>query len=91
MGWRLAPGRFITVGRSWISRSKFRPLADVRDAFRLLETVAAEYSLASAAAGTLAATVHVAGRKGKAVGGPKARIICLALAQAMGIDVEVPA
>jgi hypothetical protein len=89
MRWRLAPGRFIKSGRSWIPRSKFRPLADVRDAFRLLEAVAAEYNLATTGAGIFSAKVLVAGRMGAADGEPKARTICVALARSLGIDPEV--
>lgn len=34
MRWRLAPGRYLKPGGGWTSRSGFRPLVDVNDAFR---------------------------------------------------------
>jgi hypothetical protein len=86
MGWRLAPGRYIKPGRSWIPRSKFRPLVDVRDALRLVDAVTHDYSLVAAPESTFTARVCVAGRTGKAVGEPKARAICLALARALEIQ-----
>jgi hypothetical protein len=85
--WRLAPGRYLKPERGWTSRSKFRPLVDIRDAFRLLDAVADDYSLLSKPGGVFTATVRVAGRIGKAAGEPKARAISLAVARAMGMDV----
>lgn len=88
LGWRSAPDRYIKPGRGWIPRSKFRPLIDVRDALRLLDAVTREYSLVSTSCGPFTAQVRLAGRTGKASGEPKARAICLALAQALGLEVE---
>jgi hypothetical protein len=88
MGWRLAPGRYLSSGRSWISLSRFRPLVDVRDAFRLLDTVTDDYSLRAIPGGVFTAQVRLAGRIGKASGEPKARVISLAVARAIGLDVE---
>ena len=87
-GWRKAPGRYIMAGRSWISESSFRPLTDVRDALRVLVALTEDYSLAAIPGGTFTAQVRVAGRTGKATGEPKARTICMALAEALGIQVE---
>jgi hypothetical protein len=88
LGWLPAPDRYVKPGRGWTPRSKFRPLADVRDALRLVEAVTKNYSLVSAPDGTFTAQVRFAGRTGKATGLPKARAICLALAQALGFEVE---
>ncbi|MGA2713570.1 MAG: hypothetical protein ABSG41_10735 [Bryobacteraceae bacterium] len=88
LGWRPAPDRYVKPGRSWIPRSKFRPLADVRDAFRLLDAVTADYALVTTPGGTFTAQVRLAGRTGQAAGEPKARTICLALAQALGLEAE---
>jgi hypothetical protein len=90
LGWRPAPDRYVKPGRGWIPRSKFRPLADVRDAFRLIDAVTSDYSLVTTRRNTFTAHVRVAGRIGKATGDQKARTICLALAQALGIDLEAP-
>jgi len=86
LGWRPAPDRYVKPGREWISRSKFRPLADVRDALRLLDAVTRDYSLVITPMGPFTAHVRLAGRTGKSAGEPKARTICLALAQALGIE-----
>jgi hypothetical protein len=84
LGWRLAPGRYIKSGRSWIPRSRFRPLVDIRDAFRLLDAVTADYSLVARRGGPFIAEVRLDGRVGKAFGASKARTITIALADALG-------
>jgi hypothetical protein len=89
LGWRPAPDRYVKPVRGWIPRSKFRPFEDVRDALRLVEAVTRDYSLAVTPTGPFTARVSLAGRTGKAAGGPKARVICLALAQALEIDLKV--
>ena len=86
MGWRLAPGRYLSSGRSWISRSRFRPLVDVRDAFRLLDAVSTDYTLLATPGGVFRAQVRRAGRIGEATGEPKARAIALAVSRALGLD-----
>jgi hypothetical protein len=88
MGWRLAPDRYLKSGRSWIPRWRFRPLVDLGDAFRLLESVTDDYSLLAKPGGVFTVIVRVAARVGKDTGEPKARVICLAIARALGIDVE---
>src|SRR5277367_5628190 len=85
MGWRPGPDRYLKSGRGWIPRSKFRPLEDIRDALRLLDAVTKDYSLVATPTHPFAARVRVAGRIGTAAGEPRARTICLALAQALGI------
>jgi hypothetical protein len=82
LGWRLAPGRYLKPNRGWASRSKFRPLVDLKDAFRVLDAVSSDYSLVATPGGVFTAHVRVAGRVGKASGEPKARAICLAVARA---------
>lgn len=88
LGWRPAPDRYVKPGRGWIPRSKFRPLVDVRDALRVLDALSTEYSLVTVPGGGFTAQVRLAGRTGKAAGEPKARAICLALAQALGLKTE---
>jgi hypothetical protein len=93
MGWRLAPGlapgRYLSSGRSWISRSRFRPLVDLRDAFRLLDAVSADYTLLATSGGVFTAQVRRAGRIGQARGEPKARTITLAVSWVLGLDADV--
>jgi hypothetical protein len=86
--WRPAPDRYLTSSRGWISRSKFRPLANVRDALRLVDAVTRDYSLVATTGRPFMAQIRVAGRTGTAAGEPKARTICLALAEALGIEAE---
>lgn len=88
MHWRLAPGRYLKPDRGWTSRSSFRPLIDVNDAFRVLDAVTDDYSILGTPGGRFAVCVRAAGRTGQVVGECKARTICLAIAQALGIDVE---
>jgi hypothetical protein len=87
LGWRKAPGRYIMMNRSWISESRFRPLVDVRDAFRVLDAVTNDYALVAISGGVFTAMVSVAGRVGRATGEPKARAISLAVARAMALDI----
>ena len=86
LGWRPAPDRYVKPGRSWIPRSRFRPFDDVRDALRLLDAVTTDYSLIAVPGGVFTAHIRLAGRTGKAAGEPKARTICLALADVLGIE-----
>jgi hypothetical protein len=85
LNWKVCPDRFITSGRSWIPRSRFKPLARLEDAFLLLARVASNYSLTSVS-GKFTADVRVGDRRGSASGEPKARTITLAIAQALGIE-----
>lgn len=86
MGWKVCPDRFLKPGRTWIPRSRFRPLARVEHALLLLDRAAGEYALTSVG-GVFTAKVQVGNRTGKATGEPKAKTITLAIAQALGIEV----
>jgi hypothetical protein len=88
LGWRKAPGRYLKSGRSWIPESRFRPLLDLRDAFRVLDTASGDYSLLAKPGGVFTAQVRLAGRTGKATGEPKARAISLAVARALGLETD---
>src|ERR1700722_2688782 len=87
MGWRLAPGRYIKTHRSWLPLWKFRPLSDIRDAFRLLDYLTDDYFLRATPTRAFSAEVRLNGRVGRAFGEPMARIISLAIARAMALDV----
>lgn len=88
LGWRKAPGRYLTSGRSWIPESRFRPLADVRDAFRVLDAVTGDYSLVAAPGGAFKVVARVNGRIGRAIEKSKSRAICAAVAQLIGIKMD---
>src|SRR5689334_8613821 len=88
MGWKAAPGRFIKSGRSWITRWHFQPLVEIKDAFQLLDQAASQYSLECDQKGTFTASVLIHSRRGKATGQMKARVISLAVAVALGLEVN---
>ncbi len=87
LGWKATPDRFIKSGRSWIPRWRFRPLTELADAFRLLDQAAAHYTLTGTCS-TFAAEVQIESRRGKAVGEQKARTITVAVARALGLEVD---
>lgn len=89
-GWRPAPDRFMTGGRSWIRRPRFCPFHDVRDALRLADKLTRQYSLTSHPGG-FTAEVHFRGRTGRATDKHKARAITLAVAQVVDLEAPVPA
>jgi len=89
MRWRLAPGRYLKPDRGWTSRSGFRPLVDLKDAFQALESVTKDYSMDSRPDGIYTVHLRYEGRRAQGAGKSKARAICLALAGALGIDLEV--
>jgi hypothetical protein len=88
MGWRAGKGRFLTGAREWITDSQFQPLSRIEDAFKLLRKVACEYSLTRTAEGISTATVVVGRRAGVASGESEPMTVALALARALGLDVE---
>jgi hypothetical protein len=91
LGLRPAPGRYLKSARSWIPRSKFRPLVDIRDAFRVLEALTDDYSLTATPGGVFTVQVQAGGRIEMAAGKPKARAISLAVAHAIGLLPEADA
>jgi hypothetical protein len=86
MGWKACPDRFIKSGRTWIPRTRFRPLTRLEDAFLLLGRAATNYCLKSVD-GLFIAEVQIGVRTGKESGEPKARTITLALARSLGLKV----
>src|SRR4051794_7472565 len=77
MGWRLAPGRYLKSDGGWTSRSGFRPLADVNDAFRALDSVTSDFSILATPGEGISVVVRFSGRTGQAAGQCKARTISL--------------
>ena len=87
LGWKATPDRFIKSGRSWIPRWRFRPLAELADAFRLLDHAAEHYTLTRTCS-TFAAEVQIESCRGKAVGEHKARTITVAVARALRLELD---
>jgi hypothetical protein len=85
LGWRVTPDRFMTGERSWISRSRFRPFTDIRDALLLADSLSRHYSLTSNPDG-FTAEVNYRGRLGRATAKQKERAITLAIARVLDIN-----
>jgi hypothetical protein len=88
MGWRPGPDRYLKSGRSWIPRWRFEPLDKLSDALELLEHAAEKYSLSGGHQCPFAARVQIGSAIAIKSGDSKARTIALAVAQALGINVE---
>jgi hypothetical protein len=89
MHWRVSPDRYLTGERASLPRWKFQPAHKMADAIRLLEAAnTEEYSLATNADGSLCAKVRIAGANAEARANTKPMAICLAVAAALGLEVE---
>lgn len=88
LGWKAAPDRFIKSGRKWLPRWRFAPLMRLDDAFELLGASNSSYKLTHTPDGDFSAEVKIGGRTGKASGQPNARTITVALARAIGLEVQ---
>ena len=88
MGWGATPDRLIKSGRSWIPQWRFQPLEELADAFQLLDQAANRYSLSKDRNGVFSARVQIAGRCGKASGELRVRTITIAVARALGLEVQ---
>jgi hypothetical protein len=84
---RRAPCRYLKPDGGWTSRSGFRPLVDVKDALKALDTTTKDYSLV-AKQGVITVEVRLPERTGQATGKCQGLTISLALAKAHGIDAE---
>jgi hypothetical protein len=89
LGWRTAPNRYITSGRSWIPRWRFAPFNRLDDALLLLDRASSNYKLTMFKGGTFTAEVHVDNGIGKAYGEPKARTITTALVRALSLKLPL--
>jgi hypothetical protein len=89
LGWAIGPDRFLLGGRRWAPRWRFKPATRLEDAFRLLESVAAEeFTMGTADSGGFWAKVRIAGGSGEALDPSKPRAITIAIARALGITVN---
>jgi hypothetical protein len=89
LGWRSSPDRFLLGDRQWISRTQFQPLTRIQDAFRLLNTAAETFSVTRTVEGVVTATVRIGKRCGSASGKLEAVVITLAVARAVGIEMDL--
>jgi hypothetical protein len=89
MGWTVGPDRFLLGDRRWMPRWRFQPTTRVIDAFRLLDRLAApEYWVVELSRGGFRARVRVRDVGGEAINSSKARALTLAIARAIGIEVD---
>jgi hypothetical protein len=90
MGWHAGPERFQMGNRGWIPRGRFRPTERMQDAFRLvLAAEPTEYNMGGGVGQLSWARVQIHGAWGEAFGPSMPTAICLAIARALGIGVEV--
>jgi hypothetical protein len=86
--WQATPERFLTGNRSWLPRWKFQPTRKRMDALRLLGALAPqEYSIGVGALGAYSVKVRVGGRTAHGQAKSEPLAICLAVADALGIEV----
>ena len=86
--WSVAPDRFLTGNRGWVPRGRFRPTERIQDAFRLLLAAApAEYDMGGAKGKPSWVKVRIGTAPAEASAPSLPLAICLAIAQALGIEV----
>ena len=89
LGWRVGPDRYVLADRRWLKRERFQPTERVDAAFRLLGAVKPiDYKLGGSGSGACWAEVKLDGGSGEATSASMSLAICLAIARALGIDVE---
>jgi hypothetical protein len=88
MHWRVTPARFLTGNRGWLPGWKFQPTRKRMDALRLLDALAPqEYSVGVGALGEYSVKVRIGGRTAHGQAKSEPLAICLAVADAVGIEV----
>ena len=90
MGWRVGPDRFLLSGRQWKPRWYFQPIERTVDALSLLNATKAErYNISGSDGSGFAVEVRINGVTGCSSSSSQARSITLAIARALGIEVEL--
>jgi hypothetical protein len=88
MRWAVAPDRFLMGNRRWQPRWRWQPANNLDDAFRLLEKAAPqEYSMGDHGRGFWV-RVRIGSTVGEARDVSKPRAITIALARALGLEVD---
>jgi hypothetical protein len=88
MHWRAGPDRFIGARGSWTPRWKLRPLERLQDAIRLLDEAGPTRYTIAFAASCFRVEIEINGRVGKAQGTSRARVVTLALARGLELEVD---
>jgi hypothetical protein len=89
-GWKVRRNRFMTGDeREWIKRERFQPTSSLDAAYRLLGAAKPiDYKLGGSGSGPCWARVMLNGASGEASSDSLPLAICLAIAHALGIEVE---
>ena len=87
LGWKPSPDRYLQGGKKWTPRWRFRPLADVSDALQLLDHAANRYTL-HREGGVFTVEVTIDHHSATQSGTFLARTVTLAVAQAVGLEVD---
>lgn len=87
MGWKRGRDRYVKAGRGWIPSWRFRPLVVLADAFHLLDRAAHHYTL-TRNGHTITVKVRTDSGQGIASGEQMARTMTLAVARALGLEVD---
>jgi hypothetical protein len=89
LGWIAAPDRYLVGKRRWLPRWRFQPTKSLEDAFRLLEGARPDaYTMSFSQRGGFSVNVRIAGTTGHASDSSKPRAITLAIARALGVEVD---
>jgi hypothetical protein len=89
MGWRVAPGRFLTSSRCWMPAWRFQPTKNLDNALALLDAADPDECIIIRRRGTdWSVSIRIGDGIGKAQDPSQARAITLAVAQAVGLDVS---
>ncbi len=89
MKWTAAPKRFMLGSRKWIPDWRFQPCETFEHAIQLLDAARpTTYSLGVDQKGRFWARVEVDGVVGEASNMSRPRVVTIAVARAVGIDVE---
>jgi hypothetical protein len=89
MNWTAGPNRFMLGRRKWIPSWRFRPCEIFEHAIQLLDAARpATYSLGADRTGRFWATVEIGGVVGEARDRSRPRAVTIAVARAVGIDVD---
>lgn len=87
MGWRSAPGRFLTGMRGWVPNWRFQPLTNVEDALKVAHAASAGLKLVISPDGLCTAEAKVRNSSGRANSSSVAASITFATCRAVGLEV----
>jgi hypothetical protein len=89
MGWRPTRDKFIMANRQWLNRWRFQPTSDPRHALRLLEETGAEdFTISGRQSRDYRVAVRIHGALGEASENSIPLAICVAVARALGMELE---